>query len=112
VDDVLIDDRGGWRIVTLNRPDRLNSFNASMHRALAFALDAARDPGCRAVLLTGAGRGFCAGQDLADVAVAAGAAPDLVVYAGAALQPAGAQAARAADAGDLRGEWCRRRRRR
>jgi len=79
VDDVLIDDRGGWRIVTLNRPDRLNSFNASMHRALAFALDAARDPGCRAVLLTGAGRGFCAGQDLADVAVADGAVPDLGV---------------------------------
>lgn len=77
MDEVLIDDRGAWRVITLNRPDRLNSFNAAMHRALAAALDAARDPACRAVLLTGAGRGFCAGQDLADVAVTDGAAPDL-----------------------------------
>jgi 2-(1,2-epoxy-1,2-dihydrophenyl)acetyl-CoA isomerase len=77
VDEVLIDDRGAWRVITLNRPDRLNSFNTAMHRALAAALDAARDPACRAVLLTGAGRGFCAGQDLADVAVPDGAAPDL-----------------------------------
>ncbi|RED29676.1 enoyl-CoA hydratase [Rhodopseudomonas thermotolerans] len=79
MDEVLIDDRGAWRVITLNRPDRLNSFNAAMHRALATALDAARDPACRAVLLTGAGRGFCAGQDLADVAVTDGAAPDLGV---------------------------------
>lgn len=79
MDEVLIDDRGAWRVITLNRPDRLNSFNAAMHRALAAALDAARDPACRAVLLTGAGRGFCAGQDLADVAVTDGAAPDLGV---------------------------------
>ncbi|MFZ5739000.1 MAG: 2-(1,2-epoxy-1,2-dihydrophenyl)acetyl-CoA isomerase PaaG [Pseudomonadota bacterium] len=79
MDEVLIDDRGAWRVITLNRPDRLNSFNAAMHRALAAALDAACDPACRAVLLTGAGRGFCAGQDLADVAVTDGAAPDLGV---------------------------------
>nr|WP_205524177.1 2-(1,2-epoxy-1,2-dihydrophenyl)acetyl-CoA isomerase PaaG [Rhodopseudomonas sp. WA056] len=75
----MIDDRGAWRVITLNRPDRLNSFNAAMHGALATALDAACDPACRAVLLTGAGRGFCAGQDLADVAVTDGAAPDLGV---------------------------------
>ncbi|PZA13365.1 2-(1,2-epoxy-1,2-dihydrophenyl)acetyl-CoA isomerase [Rhodopseudomonas palustris] len=79
MDEILIDDRGAWRVITLNRPDRLNSFNAAMHRALADALDAAREPACRAVLLTGAGRGFCAGQDLADVAVTDGAAPDLGV---------------------------------
>ncbi|QDL96614.1 2-(1,2-epoxy-1,2-dihydrophenyl)acetyl-CoA isomerase [Rhodopseudomonas palustris] len=79
MDEVLIDDRGAWRVITLNRPDRLNSFNAAMHRALAAALDEAADPACRAVLLTGAGRGFCAGQDLADVAVTDGAAPDLGV---------------------------------
>jgi 2-(1,2-epoxy-1,2-dihydrophenyl)acetyl-CoA isomerase len=80
MDEVLIDDRGTWRVITLNRPDRLNSFNEAMHRALAAALAAAAaDPVCRAILLTGAGRGFCAGQDLADVVVVNGQAPDLGV---------------------------------
>ena len=55
-----------WRIV-LNRPDRLNAFNDAMHVALMQALeDAAGDSGCRAILLTGEGRAFCAGQDLND----------------------------------------------
>jgi 2-(1,2-epoxy-1,2-dihydrophenyl)acetyl-CoA isomerase len=68
VDPILIDNRGAWRIVTLNRPDRLNAFNEAMHRALAKALDeAVSDNDCRALLLTGAGRGFCAGQDLSDI---------------------------------------------
>jgi len=80
LDSILIDNRGSWRIVTLNRPDRLNSFNETMHHSLARALDdAAGDVDCRAVLLTGAGRGFCAGQDLSDVAAGDGAAPDLGV---------------------------------
>ena len=58
---------GAWRKVVLNRPDRLNAFNDEMHGALSQALeDAAADPGCRAVLLTGEGRAFCAGQDLSD----------------------------------------------
>jgi 2-(1,2-epoxy-1,2-dihydrophenyl)acetyl-CoA isomerase len=75
---ILIDDRGAWRIITLNRPDRLNAFNAEMHRALAQTLDEAGGDGtCRAVMLTGAGSGFCAGQDLSDVAAGDGAAPDL-----------------------------------
>jgi 2-(1,2-epoxy-1,2-dihydrophenyl)acetyl-CoA isomerase len=52
--------------ITLNRPERLNSFNEEMHLALRRALEDARDGGARAVLLTGAGRGFCAGQDLGD----------------------------------------------
>ncbi len=56
---------GGVLEITLNRPDRLNSFNDDMHLALAECLETARDDArCRAVLLTGAGRGFCAGQDL------------------------------------------------
>jgi 2-(1,2-epoxy-1,2-dihydrophenyl)acetyl-CoA isomerase len=55
-----------WVEITLNRPDRLNSFNEEMHLALRAALEQARDNGARAVLLTGAGRGFCAGQDLGD----------------------------------------------
>lgn len=57
--------------LTLNRPAALNSFNGAMHEELRAALDAAAaDAGVRAVVLTGAGRGFCAGQDLADPMVA------------------------------------------
>jgi 2-(1,2-epoxy-1,2-dihydrophenyl)acetyl-CoA isomerase len=68
MDPILVDNRGAWRLITLNRPDRLNAFNEAMHRALAKALeDAAGDNDCRALLLTGAGRGFCAGQDLSDI---------------------------------------------
>jgi 2-(1,2-epoxy-1,2-dihydrophenyl)acetyl-CoA isomerase len=64
---VLVERRDGWVILTLNRPDRLNSFNTEMHVRLAAALDdECADERCRAVLLTGAGRGFCAGQDLSD----------------------------------------------
>ncbi len=61
--------------ITLNRPDRLNSFTRQMHGELAQALDAAA--GARVIVLTGAGRGFCAGQDLNDRAVAPGEAVDL-----------------------------------
>lgn len=56
----------GWHEITLNRPDRLNSFTEEMHLGLRAAIEAARDEGARALLLTGAGRGFCAGQDLGD----------------------------------------------
>ena len=61
--------------ITLNRPDRLNSFTKAMHAELASALDAAAD--ARVIILTGAGRGFCAGQDLNDRAVAPGEPVDL-----------------------------------
>ena len=50
--------------ITLNRPERLNAFNDEMHVAIQEALDQAAEPAIRAVVLTGAGRGFCAGQDL------------------------------------------------
>jgi 2-(1,2-epoxy-1,2-dihydrophenyl)acetyl-CoA isomerase len=64
---ILVETRAGYRVVTLNRPQRLNAFNEAMHRALRAALEEAEvDPTCRALLLTGAGRGFCAGQDLSD----------------------------------------------
>lgn len=57
----------GVLTLTLNRPDKLNAFNAAMHLALRAGLErAASDTAVRAVLLTGAGRGFCAGQDLGD----------------------------------------------
>src|SRR3954467_12316375 len=58
--------------ITLNRPDVLNAFNTEMHRGLAAALKDARDGGVRAVILTGAGRGFCVGQDLTEFREAPG----------------------------------------
>ncbi|HEX8839541.1 MAG TPA: enoyl-CoA hydratase-related protein, partial [Sphingomicrobium sp.] len=61
--------------ITLNRPDRLNSFTVRMHEELRDAL--ANLGAARVVVLTGAGRGFCAGQDLNDRAVAPGEAVDL-----------------------------------
>ena len=62
--------------ITLNRPDRLNSFTTRMHGELRDALSRVATEGdARVLLLTGAGRGFCAGQDLSDRAVAPGAAP-------------------------------------
>lgn len=65
-DTVLVVDHGNWTEITLNRPERLNSFTEEMHLALREAIETARDSGKRALLLTGAGRGFCAGQDLSD----------------------------------------------
>lgn len=65
-DSILAQDHGHWTEITLNRPDRLNSFNDAMHLALRAEIEGARDGGARAILLTGAGRGFCAGQDLGD----------------------------------------------
>jgi 2-(1,2-epoxy-1,2-dihydrophenyl)acetyl-CoA isomerase len=55
---------GAVQTITLNRPDVLNAFNRALHKALREALKEARDPEVRAVVLTGAGRGFSAGQDL------------------------------------------------
>lgn len=57
---------GAVMTITLNRPDVLNAFNAAMHAGLAAALKEARDPEVRAVVVTGAGRGFCVGQDLTE----------------------------------------------
>jgi 2-(1,2-epoxy-1,2-dihydrophenyl)acetyl-CoA isomerase len=57
---------GAILTITLNRPDVLNALDAAAHTALAAALERAGDPEVRAVVLTGAGRGFCVGQDLAE----------------------------------------------
>jgi 2-(1,2-epoxy-1,2-dihydrophenyl)acetyl-CoA isomerase len=62
----------GVLTITLNRPDVLNAFNAAMHAALAAALKEARDRSVRAVVVTGAGRGFCVGQDLTEFREAPG----------------------------------------
>jgi len=70
---VRLDVADGVATLTLNRPERLNSFTVAMHGELRAALDAVdADPAVRCLVLTGAGRGFCAGQDLADRAVAPG----------------------------------------
>jgi 2-(1,2-epoxy-1,2-dihydrophenyl)acetyl-CoA isomerase len=67
---VLVETRGAVRVLTLNRPSVMNSLSAAVHAELLPALDAAAsDTAVRAVVITGAGRAFCAGQDLADPAV-------------------------------------------
>lgn len=64
---VIHERREGYSVISLNRPDRLNAFNEAQHLALRAALDECEaDQACRAILLTGTGRGFCAGQDLSD----------------------------------------------
>jgi 2-(1,2-epoxy-1,2-dihydrophenyl)acetyl-CoA isomerase len=86
---VLISVEAGVQSITLNRPDKLNAFTPEMHKELRRALEQALDESAiRAVLLTGAGRGFCAGQDLAERNVAPGAAPiDLSVSLGSYYNP-------------------------
>ncbi|PKO76891.1 MAG: 2-(1,2-epoxy-1,2-dihydrophenyl)acetyl-CoA isomerase [Betaproteobacteria bacterium HGW-Betaproteobacteria-15] len=74
---VLYEECGAVALVTLNRPDALNSFTRQMHRELWAALDRAEaNPVIRAMVITGAGRGFCAGADLAEFDFEPG--PDLV----------------------------------
>jgi 2-(1,2-epoxy-1,2-dihydrophenyl)acetyl-CoA isomerase len=71
---ILFSIEDGAARLTLNRPDRLNSFNMEMHAEVAEAISMIeRDRSVRTLLITGAGRAFCAGQDLADRAVAPGA---------------------------------------
>jgi 2-(1,2-epoxy-1,2-dihydrophenyl)acetyl-CoA isomerase len=55
---------GAVQTITLNRPEKLNAFTRTLHEELQAALEEARDPAVRAVVITGAGRGFSAGQDL------------------------------------------------
>ena len=62
--EVLTARDGAVLTITLNRPEVFNAFNAALHAGLHTALEAAGDPEVRAVVITGAGRGFCSGQDL------------------------------------------------
>jgi 2-(1,2-epoxy-1,2-dihydrophenyl)acetyl-CoA isomerase len=74
---VLYEERGAVALLTLNRPDALNSFTRAMHHDLWAALDRAEgNPAIRAIVITGAGRGFCAGADLSEFDFEPG--PDLV----------------------------------
>jgi 2-(1,2-epoxy-1,2-dihydrophenyl)acetyl-CoA isomerase len=77
--NILFETRDGVAKLTLNRPGTLNSFNTEMHEEVRAALQQVReDEALRCLLLTGSGRGFCAGQDLSDRAIAAdGGTPDL-----------------------------------
>ena len=73
---ILVERRAGYRVITLNRPGRLNAFNDAMHVVLKAAIaEAESDENCRALLITGSGRGFCAGQDLNDRVVKQGEKP-------------------------------------
>ena len=64
---IIFEIRGSVAVITLNRPDKLNSFNREMAMALQDALENSKEKSVRAVYITGAGKGFCAGQDLAEV---------------------------------------------
>ena len=76
--NILFEVRDGIARLTLNRPERLNSFNSEMHAEVRAALASLPSSQARVLVISGAGRGFCAGQDLNDRAVAPGAgAPDL-----------------------------------
>ncbi|OZI81460.1 2-(1,2-epoxy-1,2-dihydrophenyl)acetyl-CoA isomerase PaaG [Bordetella genomosp. 6] len=76
--DILFELAGGVARLTLSRPDKLNSFTARMHGEVADALGRVEREGARVLVLTGAGRGFCAGQDLSERRPTAdGAPPDL-----------------------------------
>jgi 2-(1,2-epoxy-1,2-dihydrophenyl)acetyl-CoA isomerase len=76
---IVLDTSAGHALLTLDRPERLNSINAVMHEELQAAIRLVRsDSGLRCLVLTGAGRAFCAGQDLSERAVPDGdASPDL-----------------------------------
>ena len=77
---IAYEERGAVALVTLNRPEALNSFTRQMHRDLWAALDLAEaHPQIRALVITGAGRGFCAGADLAEFDFEPG--PDLIARA-------------------------------
>jgi 2-(1,2-epoxy-1,2-dihydrophenyl)acetyl-CoA isomerase len=71
-ENILFSVENGVARLTLNRPEKLNSFNTAMHGEVRDALGRVAREGARVLVLTGAGRGFCAGQDLADRAVAPG----------------------------------------
>jgi 2-(1,2-epoxy-1,2-dihydrophenyl)acetyl-CoA isomerase len=86
--DLTLEFDAGAAVMTLNRPDKLNSLTWAMHQELKAALDEIEASGVRAMLLTGAGRGFCAGQDLQEVLPKGdGPMPDISEYVRASYNP-------------------------
>jgi 2-(1,2-epoxy-1,2-dihydrophenyl)acetyl-CoA isomerase len=85
---LLVETRDGVATLTLNRPDKLNAFNRQLSSELVAALaSAAKDDSVRAIILTGAGRAFCAGQDLAEAIPSGDAKPDLGAIVKAVYTP-------------------------
>jgi 2-(1,2-epoxy-1,2-dihydrophenyl)acetyl-CoA isomerase len=85
---LLVETKDGVATLTLNRPDKLNAFNRELSGELVFALAAlASDERVRAILLTGGGRAFCAGQDLAEAIPKGDANPDLGAIVKAVYTP-------------------------
>src|SRR3954464_15516050 len=85
---LLVETKEGVATLTLNRPDKLNAFNRELSGELVFALAALeKDDRVRAILLTGAGRGFCAGQDLAEAIPKGEEHPDLGAIVKAVYTP-------------------------
>jgi 2-(1,2-epoxy-1,2-dihydrophenyl)acetyl-CoA isomerase len=76
VAEVEITRDGSVLTITLNRPDVLNALNKAMHDGIYSGLERAKDPSVRAVVITGAGRGFCVGQDLQEFSSGAGPVAD------------------------------------
>ena len=77
---ILFEIAGNVATLTLNRPDKLNSFTNAMHREMRDALQKVRaDSSVRVLVITGAGRGFCAGQDLSERVMSGDAAADVDV---------------------------------
>ncbi|NGM87750.1 2-(1,2-epoxy-1,2-dihydrophenyl)acetyl-CoA isomerase [Parapusillimonas sp. SGNA-6] len=74
-ESIEFESNAGVARITLNRPDKLNSFTAAMHGELSDALTTVEQQGVRVLVLTGNGRGFCAGQDLSERQMSAGSAP-------------------------------------
>jgi 2-(1,2-epoxy-1,2-dihydrophenyl)acetyl-CoA isomerase len=75
--EVEVTREGAVQTITFNRPEKYNAFNRALHIALRAALKEARDPEVRAVVVTGAGKGFCAGQDLTEFSEAGDVAASL-----------------------------------
>ena len=105
-DEVRVELRDGWRKLVLNRPEKLNAANEAMLTALLHALDAAvADHACRAVLLTGEGRGFCTGQELGPAVMPRPRWAARSWHRRCTASSAGAPIARSAAASGMRGEW-------
>ena len=100
---ILLEIDQGVALLTLNRPDNLNSFNVEMHERMRDAISTVRkDESVRVLVITGSGRGFCAGQDLSERLTRSGNA-GLGRLSGELLQPADAEPPGSADARALCG---------